>query len=107
MRDGISLTQARKLKPNLIPSEVTQLNDLEGFIRLPGNWPVARVKLTFRAPMARVPAYLPATTPRVWPPAPSRTVVSAPTISGDLFLDPMGSLEAGSAGPPPQAAHSA
>lgn len=87
MRDGISLSQQRKLKQNLIPSEVVQLNNLEGFIRLPGRWPVAHLKLTYREPLKRVPAVIPATSPRVWRPSgPSEAALAAPTISGDLFL---------------------
>jgi type IV secretory pathway TraG/TraD family ATPase VirD4 len=92
MRDGISLTQVTKLRSNIIPIEVSQLNDLEGYIRLPGRWPFASVKLDWHTPIERAPAYIPATTPRVWSPRPSAATATppapslpAPTVSGDLF----------------------
>ena len=37
MRDGVSLSQQRKMRDVLLPSEVRNLADLEGYIRLPGR----------------------------------------------------------------------
>jgi type IV secretory pathway TraG/TraD family ATPase VirD4 len=87
MRDGVSLTQLRKLRPLLIPSEVSNLDDLEGYIRLPGRLPVAHVQLQWKNPRLVAPAFIQSTAARVFSGVTvSEAAASAPTVSGDLFL---------------------
>ena len=42
MRDGVSLTETEKLEQLVLPSELMTLNDLECYVKLPGNYPVAK-----------------------------------------------------------------
>jgi len=48
MRSGISLSNQRYQKQIISASEIMQLNDLESFIRLPGLFPLTKVKLEFK-----------------------------------------------------------
>ena len=45
MRDGVSIAHQRRLQPIVSASEIMELNKLEAYVSLPGNYPVA--KLTF------------------------------------------------------------
>ena len=47
MRDGVSLTQRREMRPLALPSEIMRLENLNGYLKFPGPWPVARVKLDY------------------------------------------------------------
>jgi len=44
MRDGVSIQQERRREPVVKESEFSELNDLEAFLRLPGDWPVTYLK---------------------------------------------------------------
>lgn len=44
MRDGVSINQERRKDTLVTESEFVQLGDLEAYLRLPGDWPVAKVK---------------------------------------------------------------
>lgn len=46
MRDGVGLSQQRKMIDILLPGEVMALDDLEGFIKLKGNVPTGHFKMT-------------------------------------------------------------
>ena len=48
MRDGISLDKLEKIDSIVLPSELTSLNDRECFVRLPGNYPIAKTKVTLK-----------------------------------------------------------
>lgn len=48
MRSGISISNQRYQKQIISASEIMQLNDLESFIRLPGLFPLTKVKLKFK-----------------------------------------------------------
>lgn len=48
MRSGISISNQRYQKQIISASEVMQLNDLEAFVRLPGFYPLTRLKLKFK-----------------------------------------------------------
>jgi type IV conjugative transfer system coupling protein TraD len=48
MRSGISLSNQRYQKQIISPSEIMHLNDLEAFVRLPGNYPLTKVKLQYK-----------------------------------------------------------
>ena len=47
MRSGISLSNQRLQKQIISASEIMQLNDLEAFVRLPGNLPLAKIQLKY------------------------------------------------------------
>lgn len=44
MRDGVSLNDDRKEKPTIQFDKLMKLPNLEAFLKLPGNYPIARVK---------------------------------------------------------------
>jgi type IV conjugative transfer system coupling protein TraD len=43
MRDGVSLNDQRKEKPTIHPDRLMKLPDLWGYLKVPGNYPIARV----------------------------------------------------------------
>ena len=47
MRDGVSLTQRREMRPLALPSEIMRLENLDGYLKFPGPWPVARIRLDY------------------------------------------------------------
>ena len=44
MRDGVSLNEQKRLKPVVSANDIMILDDLEAYLKLPGNLPVAKVK---------------------------------------------------------------
>lgn len=48
IRDGVSLTPHTKTKPLVLPSEISQLQDLEALIKLPGNFPLCKINMTWK-----------------------------------------------------------
>lgn len=46
IRDGVSLHSQTMLRPVVLASEILALEDLSAYVRLPGNWPVCKVKFT-------------------------------------------------------------
>ena len=47
IRDGVSLTPKRELRPLALASEIMQLPALHGYLRFPGPLPVARIALDY------------------------------------------------------------
>ena len=47
MRDGVSLTQRREMRSLALPSEIMRLENLKGYLKFPGPWPVARIGLDY------------------------------------------------------------
>ncbi len=47
IRDGVSLTPKRELRPLALASEIMQLESLHGWLRFPGPLPVARIRLDY------------------------------------------------------------
>ena len=47
-RDGVTLSTRRDLRPLVLPAEVARLENLSGYLKFPGAWPVARIKLKYR-----------------------------------------------------------
>ena len=45
---GVTLTTRRDERPLVLPSEVSRLQNLSGYIKLPGALPVARIRLKYR-----------------------------------------------------------
>ncbi len=54
IRDGMTLSLSRQLRPLVLPTELLNLPDREGYLRLPGDWPVGHFTLpiTPRKPVA-------------------------------------------------------
>ena len=48
-RDGVTLSARRDLRSLVLPAEVSRLENLSGYVKLPGAWPVARIRLKYRA----------------------------------------------------------
>lgn len=48
MRDGVSTSKQTRTKPLVLPSEISDLQDLECYIKLPGAWPMTKKKLSFK-----------------------------------------------------------
>ncbi len=48
IRDGVSLNQQTHTKPIIIPTEIQNLKDLEAFIKLPGNYPITKLKMSYQ-----------------------------------------------------------
>ena len=46
---GVSLSTRREERPLVLPSEVSRLQNLSGYIKLPGELPVARIKLNYKS----------------------------------------------------------
>ena len=49
IRDGVSLTPRRELRALALPSEIMRLANLEGYLKFPGPFPVAAVRLKYVA----------------------------------------------------------
>ncbi len=47
MRDGVSLTQHRQMRPLALPSEIMRLENLHGYLKFPGPFPVTGIKLRY------------------------------------------------------------
>ena len=46
-RDGVSLTPRRELRALALPSEIMRLPNLEGYLKFPGPFPVASIRLKY------------------------------------------------------------
>ena len=46
-RDGVTLTPKRELQALALPSEIMRLPNLNGYLKLPGPYPVARIELEY------------------------------------------------------------
>ena len=47
IRDGVSLTPRRELRALALPSEIMRLANLEGYLKFPGPFPVAAIRLEY------------------------------------------------------------
>ncbi len=48
MRDGISLSRQTRQKPLVIPTELSQLKDLECYVRFPGDVPCTKIQMSYQ-----------------------------------------------------------
>ena len=48
-RDGVTLSARRDLRSLVLPAEVARLENLAGYVKFPGAWPVARIRLKYTA----------------------------------------------------------
>ena len=49
IRDGVSLTPRRELRALALPSEIMRLPNLQGYLKFPGPFPVASIRLKYTA----------------------------------------------------------
>ncbi len=49
IRDGVSLTPRRELRALALPSEIMRLENLAGYLKFPGPFPVASIRLKYTA----------------------------------------------------------
>ena len=47
VKDGISITQQKHVKQLILPSQIKQLEDLEAYLQLKGNWPITKIKFDY------------------------------------------------------------
>ena len=47
-RDGVTLSARRDLRSLVLPAEVSRLENLSGYLKFPGAWPVARIRLRYK-----------------------------------------------------------
>ena len=45
---GVTLSTRRDVRPLVLPAEVARLQNLSGYLKFPGPWPVARIRLKYR-----------------------------------------------------------
>lgn len=50
MRDGVSLSHHTRQKPIVMPTELSQLKDLECYVKLPGDYPCTKLQMTYQTP---------------------------------------------------------
>jgi type IV secretory pathway TraG/TraD family ATPase VirD4 len=48
MRDGVNLSQPRQVRTLVMPSEIQALPNRHGYIRLPGDLPIAQFEIQYR-----------------------------------------------------------
>ena len=60
-RDGVTLTPRRELQSLALPSEITRLPNLTGYLKLPGPFPVARIELDYVERPKNAPRFVPRT----------------------------------------------
>ncbi len=59
IRDGVSLTPRRELRALALPSEIMRLANLEGYLKFPGPFPVASIRLKYVARPAATERFVP------------------------------------------------
>lgn len=47
MRDGVNLSDQKNIKPVVRASDIMMLEDLEAYLKLPGNFPISKVKFEY------------------------------------------------------------
>ncbi len=50
MRDGVSLSRHTRQRPLVMPTELSQLKDLECYVKYPGDFPCTKLQTTYREP---------------------------------------------------------
>jgi type IV conjugative transfer system coupling protein TraD len=59
MRDGVSLSRQTRQKPLVIPAELSQLKNLECYVKLPGDYPCTKLQIKYqKAPDIQKEAFL-------------------------------------------------
>ncbi len=59
MRDGVSLSRQTRQKPLILPSELSQLKDLECYVKLPEDYPCTKIQMPYQIPPnSNIPPFL-------------------------------------------------
>ena len=48
MRDGVSLNSVKRVEPIVMPIEISSLENLECIVKLPGNFPITSLKMSYK-----------------------------------------------------------
>ena len=80
-RDGVTLTPRRELQSLALPSEITRLPNLTGYLKLPGPFPVARIELDYVNRPKTAPRFVPRT--QAHGPVPDTSSPESPEPNGD------------------------
>ena len=80
-RDGVTLTPRRELQSLALPSEITRLPNLTGYLKLPGPFPVARIELEYVKRPKTAPRFVPRT--QAHGPVPDVSAPESPDPNGD------------------------
>ncbi len=59
IRDGVSLTPRRELRALALPSEIMRLENLSGYLKFPGPFPVASIRLKYVSRPAAAERFVP------------------------------------------------
>jgi type IV conjugative transfer system coupling protein TraD len=59
MRDGVSLNEQKRMKPVVSATDIMALNDLEAYLKLPGNLPITHLKFEVNILKNICPAFVP------------------------------------------------
>jgi len=57
-RDGVSLSRQTRQKPLILPTEFSQLQDLECYVKLPGDYPCTKLQMAYQAASSHIPPFL-------------------------------------------------
>lgn len=59
MRDGVSLSRQTRQTPLIMPTQLSQLRDLNCYLKLPGDYPCVKLQMKYqKAPFLAKPAFL-------------------------------------------------
>ncbi len=58
IRDGVSLSQRSKKQPLVLPTEISNLKDLEAYIKLPGDFPITKLKMKYQVSRPLSPGFI-------------------------------------------------
>ena len=96
IRDGVSLTPRRELRALALPSEIMRLPNLEGYLKFPGPFPVASIRLRYVKRPAAAERFVPRKVSAEPPPASHDA-----DLSGDpAMVSGSGGAETGRPGQP-------
>ena len=89
-RDGVTLSARRDLRSLVLPAEVARLENLTGYLKFPGAWPVARIRLKYKNRTKAAERFVPRAEGR-----------AAPGRSGDLRVGRTRRRRPSAENPPP------
>ena len=87
IRDGVSLTPRRELRALALPSEIMRLANLEGYLKFPGPFPVASIRLKYVPRPAAAERFVPREEAGAAPDARPAGAADAGDACGDAVPD--------------------
>jgi type IV secretory pathway TraG/TraD family ATPase VirD4 len=48
MRDGINLNSIKRIRPLVLPTEISTLKPLEAYLSFPGNFPITKLQMSYK-----------------------------------------------------------